>query len=182
MFPLVLDLSCQTVLVVGAGEVGARKATQLIAGGARVRVIAKEVLAKLPDGVESVHQRAYRRGDLKSVFLVVAATGDDEVNDQIVREAHAGNVLVNVVDDPQRSNFYFTAVHRDGDVIVSVSSGGASPALAQWVRDHAVSVLPDNLSVVARTLREERASLHARNESTEHRDWTARVEQLVNEL
>ncbi|MHB1088276.1 MAG: precorrin-2 dehydrogenase/sirohydrochlorin ferrochelatase family protein [Acidimicrobiales bacterium] len=182
MFPLVLDLSRQTVLVVGAGEVGARKAAQLIAGGARVRVIAKEVLAKLPEGVESVHQRAYRRGDLGSAVLVVVATGDDQVNDQIVQEAHARGVLVNVVDDPERSNFYFTAVHRDGDVIVSVSSSGASPALAQWIRDRATRALPRNLGAVARQLREERAALHARSESTEERNWTARVEQLVNEL
>jgi precorrin-2 dehydrogenase / sirohydrochlorin ferrochelatase len=182
MFPLVLDLSERNVLVIGAGEVGARKAAQLVAGGARVKVIAKEVLAKLPDGVESVHQRGYRRGDLSSVFLVVVATGDDLVNDQIVREARANNVLVNVVDDPRRSNFYFTAVHRDGDVIVSVSSSGASPALAQWVRDHAVRGLPDNLAAVARRLKEERASLHERGTSTEQRNWTERVEQLVNEL
>lgn len=182
MFPLVLDLSGRTVLVVGAGEVGARKAAQLIEGGARVRVIAKKVLARLPDGVESVHQRAYRRGDLSSVMLVVVATGDDQVNDQIVHEAHARGVLVNVVDDPQRSTFYFTAVHRDGDVIVSVSSGGASPALAQWVRDRAARALPGNLGAVARQLREERAALHARAESTEDRNWAVRVEQLVNEL
>ncbi len=182
MFPLVLDLSDRTVLVIGAGQIGARKAAQLVAGGARVKVIAKEVLAKLPDGVESVHQRSYRSGDLNSVFLVVVATGDDLVNDQIVREARAKNVLVNVVDDPRRSNFYFTAIHRDGDVIVSVSSSGASPALAQWVRDRAVSGLPDNLAEVARRLKEERASLHERAESTEQRNWTERVEQLVNEL
>ncbi len=182
MFPLVLDLSRQSVLVVGAGEVGSRKAAQLIAGGARVKVIAKEVLATLPDGVVSVEQRAYRRGDLTSVFLVVSATGDNEVNDLIVEEARAGNVLVNVVDDPERSNFFFTANHREGDVIVAVSSGGASPALAQWVRDRAASVVPVGLGTVAQTLREERAALHARSESTEHRDWKSRVEQLVNEL
>lgn len=182
MFPLVLDLTDRRVLVIGAGEVGARKASQLIAAGARVNVIAKEVLATLPDDVESVQQRAYELGDLDTAFLVVVATGDDQVNDQIIEEARGCNLLVNVVDDPRRSNFFFTAVHRDGDVTVSVSTGGASPALAQWVRDRAAWALPRNLAAVAYQLREERATLHAKYESTEFRDWTARVEQLVNEL
>lgn len=181
MFPVVLDLAHRRVLVVGAGEVGARKVSQLVVAGAQVSVIAKEVLVKLPDGVESVERRAYETGDLDSVFLVVVATNDDEVNDRIVEEAEGRNVLVNVVDDPRRSNFFFTAVYRDGDVIVSVSTSGASPALAQWVRNRAARVLPRNLAAVARQLREERATLHDANESTEYRDWTLRVEQLVNE-
>ena len=182
MFPLALDLTHQRVLVIGAGDVGARKAAQLIAAGARVDVIATELLATLPLGVESVQQRAYQTGDLNSVFLVVVATGDDQANDRIIEEARGRNVLVNVVDDPRRSNFFFTAVHRDGDVIVSVSTGGASPALAQWVRDRVAWSLPRNLAAVARQLRQERATLHAKHESTEHRDWVARVEQLVNDL
>jgi len=182
MFPLALDLAHRRVLVIGAGEVGARKASQLSAAGARVDVIASEVLVPLPVNVESVQQRAYQVGDLESVFLVVVATGDDQVNDRIIEEARERNVLVNVVDDPRRSNFFFTAVHRDGDVIVSVSTSGASPALAQWVRDRVARSLPKNLAAVAIQLREERATLHARRESTEYRDWTARVEDLVNGL
>jgi siroheme synthase-like protein len=182
MFPLALDLTHRRVLVIGAGEVGARKASQLSAAGARVDVIATEVLVPLPVDLESVQQRAYQVGDLESVFLVVVATGDDQVNDRIVEEARERNVLVNVVDDPQRSNFFFTAVHRDGDVIVSVSTSGASPALAQWVRNRVARSLPKNLGAVAIRLREERATLHERRESTEFRDWTARVEDLVNEL
>ena len=182
MFPLVLDLTNRRVLVVGAGEVGARKAAQLISAGARVDVIAEEVRAPLPEDVQSIEVRSYQRGDLDSVFLVVVATGNDEVNDVIVEEAAGRNILVNVVDDPHRSNFFFTAVHRDGDVIVSVSSGGASPALAQWVRDTARRALPANLAAVACQLRDERSALHEANESTERRDWASRVEQLVNEL
>jgi siroheme synthase-like protein len=103
------------------------------------------------------------------------------VNDQIVAEAEEQHVLLNVVDDPARCSFYFTSVHRDGDVIVSVSSSGASPSLAQWVRRRVQELLPTGLAHVATTLREERATMHAQGLSTE-RDWTARVEELTRDL
>lgn len=182
MFPLVVDLTGRRVVVIGAGRVGAHKAAQLLASGARVTVISERVIAAVPDGVEALHVRRYEAGDLDGALLVVAATGDASVNDEIVREAGERNVLLNVVDDLARSNFYFTAVHRDGDVLVSVSTGGASPALAQWVRNAVANALPTNLASVARTLRGERAAIHATGASTENRAWMARVEQLTAEL
>jgi siroheme synthase-like protein len=182
MFPLVVDLKGRHVVVVGAGKVGAHKSAQLVAAGARVTVIADAVLAPLCDGVEEVVMRPYRRGDLCAAFLAVAATGDGDVNDVIVEEARERNILLNVVDDAERSNFYFTAVHRDGDVMVSVSTEGSSPALAQWVRNAVAAALPRNLGVVARRLRAERAALHARGASSENRPWAARVEALIDEL
>jgi len=74
---------------------------------------------------------------------------------------------LNVVDDPERSDFFFTAVYRDGDVTVSVSTEGASPALAQELRTMIAERLPDNLADVAQQLRRERADHHAKGSSTE---------------
>jgi siroheme synthase-like protein len=182
MFPLVVDLEGRRVVVVGAGKVGAHKSAELVAAGARVTVISVAILAALPDGIEEVVVRPYRRGDLSAAFLAVAATGDADVNDAIVEEARELNTLLNVVDDIERSNFYFTAVHRDGDVLVSVSTEGSSPALAQWVRNAVAGALPRNLGAVAKRLRAERAALHARGESSENRPWAARVEALIDEL
>ena len=88
---------------------------------------------------------------------------------------------MNVVDDPSRCSFYFTSVYRDGDLMVSVSSSGASPSLAQWVRRRIETALPAGLGRVAQRLREERRALHAAGEST-GRDWNGRVEELVAEL
>ena len=73
-------------------------------------------------------------------------------------------------------------MHRDGDVIVSVSTGGSSPALAQWVRNAIAKALPKNLARVARQLRAERDAIHAGGESTEDREWMARVIELTSEL
>ena len=84
-----------------------------------------------------------------------------------------------MVDDPQRSDFFFTAVHRDGDVVVSVSTEGASPALAQELRSMIADRLPDNLADVASQLRRERDEFHASGASTEGVDWRPRIHELL---
>src|SRR5271156_575233 len=117
MLPLAMKLKNKPVLVVGAGRIGAGKATLLVEAGARVTIISSEQLAPLPLGLASYEARAYCRGDLKGYALVVSATGDPATNDRIVDEARAEGIWLNVVDDPERSDFYFTAVHRDGEVL-----------------------------------------------------------------
>ena len=181
MFPLVVDLRSRRVLVIGAGRVGAQKINQLLNAGATVSVITDEVSAPLAPEIASLVVRPYQRGDLAGAFLVVSATGDSQVNDLIVAEALELNVLLNVVDDAARSNFFFTAVHRDGDVVVSVSTQGASPALAQWVRNVVAVTLPKNLASVARRLRAERDALHGDEKSTENLEWMRRVQELIDQ-
>lgn len=179
MFPLVVDLVDRRVVVIGAGQVGVDKASEMLRAGARVTIITETVRATIPAGVDEVIVRPYAYGDLIGALVVIAATGSGPVNDAIVAEANERNQLLNVVDDLARSNFFFTAVHRDGDVIVSVSTGGASPALAQWIRDAVARALPRGLAGVARQLRSERHVIHAEGQSTENRPWMARVQELI---
>jgi precorrin-2 dehydrogenase/sirohydrochlorin ferrochelatase len=181
VLPLALKLTGKDVLVIGAGRVGTGKAALLVDTGARVTIIAREVLAELPRGLASLEERAYRDGDLRGYVLVVSATGDAATNDRVVDEARRENIWLNVVDDPQRSDFYFTAVHRAGDVVVSVSTEGASPALAQEIRSMIADRLPDNLADVAQTLRRERDAFHERGSSTEGVDWRPRIRELLGE-
>jgi precorrin-2 dehydrogenase/sirohydrochlorin ferrochelatase len=179
MLPLVVELRGRHVVVIGAGRVSAQKVALLIDAGARVTVITEEVRAPVDPRVESLLLRRYQRGDLAGAFLVVSATGDPTVDDLIVREAQEAQQWLNVVDDAARSNFFFTAVHRDGDVVVSVSTQGSSPALAQWVRNTVAASLPENLASVARRLRQERDAIHERGDSTENLKWMSRVEELI---
>lgn len=180
MLPLALNLTDKEVLVIGAGRIGSGKAGLLVDAGARVTVVAREVLAELPRGLDSLQQREYREGDLRGYALVVSATGDPNVNDRIVDEARREHIWLNVVDDPERSDFYFTAVHRAGDVVVSVSTQGASPALAQVVRSMIAEGLPTNLADVAAQLRRERDDYHAKGSSTEGLDWRSRIDELLS--
>jgi siroheme synthase-like protein len=180
LLPLAFEFKSLPVLVVGAGTVGVRKAQQLIEAGALVTIISEELLAPVPEGVVLVEQRRYRRGDLHGYWLVVSATGDKAVNDEIVREANDERVWLNVVDDPERCTYYFMALHRQGDVTVAVTTEGAAPALAQEIRDLAAERLPSNMGAVAAQLREERRAVHERGDSTENLDWRARIRELLS--
>ena len=180
MLPLAFKLADVEVLVIGAGVIGSRKAAQLIEAGARVTIISEEALGPLPEGVEHFERRRYARGDLRGYSLVVSATGDPTVNDVIVEEAREERLWLNVVDDPERSSFFFMALHRQGDVTVAVSTAGAAPALAQEVRTLVARALPDNLAQVASTLRDERRQLHDEGASTEGVDWRPRIRELLH--
>ena len=104
-------------------------------------MITSEVLVPLPAASTRCTCAATNRGPRRRA---ARGRGDRRRRGErsIVRETNERNILLNVVDDLGRSNFHFTAVHRDGDVVVSVSTGGASPALAQWVRNAVARALP----------------------------------------
>jgi siroheme synthase-like protein len=180
VLPLAFQLDGVDVLVIGAGQIGARKARQLIEAGARVTVISEEILAPLPEGVARIENRKYARGDMRGFSLVVSATGDPLVNDDVVEEAKTERLWLNVVDDPGRSSFYFMALHRQGEVTVAVSTDGAAPALAQEIRTLIAEALPNNLARVASTLRDERRQHHENGTSTENFDWRPRIQELLN--
>jgi len=181
VLPLAFNLEGVKVLVVGAGHVGAHKAAQCLASGARVSVIATAVTGAMPTNVDRFERRAYVSGDLEGFSLVIAATGNAQVNDQIVNEAKQRGLWLNVVDDPLRSNFYFMALLHRGEVTVAVTTSGASPALSQELRDRVAAVVPEGVAHVAAVLRAERQELHDAGVSTEGIDWRHRVRQLLGE-
>jgi precorrin-2 dehydrogenase/sirohydrochlorin ferrochelatase len=133
-----LDVRERSALVVGAGPIAARKIAALLEAGARVTVVSPEVappLAALADTHEIVHHaRPYREGDLAGATLAYVACGDTAVQAAVAAEGARSGVLVNVVDVPERCTFIAPAVVRRGPVVVAVSTGGASPALARRLR------------------------------------------------
>ena len=134
-YPVVLDLADKPVLVVGGGLIGARKATGLVEAGARVTVVSPSAVPGVVDNpAVRWHSRVYRRGEVASYRLAVAATSDPAVNAQVARDADAANVFVNSVDDPPNCTFITPAIVHRGDIQVAVSTNGRSPALARWLR------------------------------------------------
>jgi precorrin-2 dehydrogenase / sirohydrochlorin ferrochelatase len=138
LFPMFLKLEGRRCLVVGAGKVGESKIRSLLTARARVHVVAPRatpsVVAWERAGVLSWRARPFEPGDLDGVFLVVAATSFADVNDSVYLEARRRQVLCNVVDDPERCDFFYPAVVRRGDLQVAISTAGKSPALAQRLR------------------------------------------------
>lgn len=133
-----VKLEGRSCLVVGAGKIGESKIRSLLVSRAKVHVVAPwatpTVTAWDRAGVLRWTPREFHRSDLDGVFLVVAATSTGAVNDVVYQEAQTRHALCNVVDVPDRCDFYYPAVVRRGDLQVAISTGGHSPALAQRLR------------------------------------------------
>ncbi len=136
---IVIDLEHGRCVVVGGGEVAARKVAALCEAGAHPVVISPALCESLQQQtklgeVEAVG-RAYQPGDLAGARLVIAATDDAATNEAVWHEAQAIGCLVNVVDDPARCNFHVPAIVSRGKLTISVATGGSSPLLACRLRE-----------------------------------------------
>jgi precorrin-2 dehydrogenase/sirohydrochlorin ferrochelatase len=134
LYPVFLDLDGKRCVVVGGGGVANRKARKLLQARARVVVISPYVRPELASMAVEVRRRPYREGDLEGAFLAFAATNRREVNGAVAREARERGVPVNVADEPSEGDFALPSTLRRGRLQVAVSTGGASPKLAQRIR------------------------------------------------
>ena len=137
-YPVQLDIRGRRCLVVGGGGVGTRKVETLLSCGARVDVVSVEItdtLRRLSErGDIALRERAYAASDVESVFLVIGATDDEDLNRRISADAAAANVLCNIADRPEKCNFILPAIVQRGDLVLTVSTSGKSPALAKKLR------------------------------------------------
>ncbi len=149
-----LDLTGRSVLVVGGGSVALEKIEGLLAVGAVVTVVAPQIVPELAELDLTLIRRGYRSDDLEGAFLVVAATSTTSVNRRVFRDAETRSLLCNVVDVPELCSFILPAVHRHEPIAIAVSTGGASPALAQHLRDQIATVVRPEHAELAQRLRE----------------------------
>ena len=181
LFPAMLDLADRPVLLVGAGRVALRKAGQLLTCGARVTVIAPEVDPGFDTLPVTIERRAFVAGDTEGFRLVLTATGDPDVDQQVFDEADAAGLWVNSADDPERCTYILPAVHRQGPITVSISTAGASPALASWLRAEIGALIGPEFAELAAELAVERAAVQATGASTEDIDWRPIIEAKLRE-
>ena len=137
-FPVNLDISGRNCIVIGGGKVALRKILALLDCGGNVTVISPKLEKKLTELVQLQQiiwqNRTYQAGDLQNAFLVIAATDDSVIQEAIFREADNLNLLVNVADVPRLCTFILPATVRRGDLAISISTSGKSPALAKKLR------------------------------------------------
>ena len=171
-YPVNLRLDGQPVLVVGGGRVALQKVAGFDGTGARVTVVAPEVTDALATraGV-TIERRPYRRGEAADYRLVLAATGDAAVNQQVHDDASAAGIWVNSADDPERCTFTVPARVRQGDLLVAISTGGRSPAMAAWLREELEQLLGPEHAILLDLLADERANLQAKGVATEGLNW-----------
>jgi len=198
-YPLVVRLDGATCLVVGAGPVAARKARGLLDSGAAVTVVAPEIgdgVRALLDsdppahGALTVCVRPYAPPEAAGYRLVVSATGDRDIDDQVASDAHAGEALVNradtaagASDDPEEpavaGTVVLPAVHRSGPVTVAVSTDGSSPALARWLRDRIAKDVGPEVGTLATIVDQARRELLASGGTGTGVDWSGVFDDLV---
>ena len=138
-YPVFLELEGKPCTVIGGGEVAERKIQNLLECHARVTVVSPEATPSIREwasrGELQWRDRQYQPGDLKEAILAIAATDQEAVNQGVADEAAREGVILNVVDKPALCSFIAPAVVRRGEVMVAISTGGASPALARKLRE-----------------------------------------------
>lgn len=139
LYPVNLKIAGRLCLVVGGGPVAVRKVEDLLIGGGTVRVVSPEAVPSLRQlagsGRVEWRQRPYRSGDLDGAFLAIAATNRPEVQRQVTKDAAAARVLLNSTDDPLACDFQVPSRLMRGDLLITISTGGASPAFSRRIRE-----------------------------------------------
>jgi siroheme synthase-like protein len=137
-YPIFLNIKGKRCVVVGGGQVALRKVKMLLDGRANVFVISPnphpEIIRLSKRKAIHLIQRDYKAGDLKNAAITHACTNVKVVNRKVAEEAKKAGVLVNVGDDPERSNFITPSFFKRGNLTVAVSTAGVSPAFAKKIR------------------------------------------------
>lgn len=182
-YPVNLVLDGRRCLVVGGGEVALRKVEGLLACGGRVTVVAPRLGPELrsQDGL-TIEERPWRPDDLDGMWLVIAATDDPAVNRAVYDAGQRAGVWVNGADDPANCSFTLPSVVRRGDLQVTVSTGGRSPALATWLRRRLEGEIGPEYAVLLDLLATERDGLKAAGVSTEGLDWRSALDSDMLDL
>ncbi len=152
LYPVNLNIVKKLCVVIGGGSVALRKVKGLLVAGAKVRVVSPEIHKELfflwSNGKIEWIERPYVHGDLMEAALVFAATDNTNVQSEIMVEADKSGVLINSVDNPQRSDFHLPAKFRRGQMLVTVSTSGGSPALASKLRKQLETIVGEEYEAV----------------------------------
>lgn len=161
-FPFFIEIEGRPALIIGGGTVALRKIEKLLPYGPRLTVVAPEVskeIAALP-GLR-ILRRPFQPEDLEGMMFVIAAASNREVNRQAAALCRERGVLINAVDDPAACTFLFPALVKRGGLSVGISSGGASPSMAIYLKEQIAALLPGRLEDILDFLKAVRPRLKA---------------------
>ena len=186
-YPIFVDLRDQPCLMVGGGDVAARKIRLQLLAGAKMTVISPDLSTIIQSemlGQIDYIQREFRDEDIQSYRLITAATNDPEVNQRVSELAQASNIPVNVVDQPHLCSFITPSIVDRGVVTVAVSTGGGAPVIARNLRGKIEAIIPENYKHLAQAMQDNRdiAKSILPDEDERRRFWDKVVQGNIAEL
>jgi precorrin-2 dehydrogenase len=160
-YPIYLDIENRNVVIIGGGDVCARKAQTMLSYGARVTIVAPKFTDQIEkwahDGDLQLLRKKYDETDLEGAHIVIASTDDENVNARVAADCRRRRIPVNVVDVTHLCEFIVPAIVEKGSVQVAISTGGKSPALARTLKEDLQRLIGpeyDEVNRVLGTLRE----------------------------
>lgn len=185
-YPVFLDIAGKPVVVIGGGEIALRKVEGLLDAGAAVTVVSPSLhpdLQTLVDqGRVAYIPREYRPGDLDGFFLAFVGTDDRAVNSLVAREGKERRVWINAIDDPSNCDFIMPGIVRRGDLIVAVSTSGASPAMARKMREELEDFLTEDYALMLDLAADVRRELRDRNIVVDAEVWHSALDSDLRRL
>lgn len=185
-YPVNLLLAGRRCVVVGAGRIAARKIEALLEAGADVHVVALDVCDEIEawarEGALTLSIRPFVDTDLDDAWLATTATSDPAVNRAVFDAGTARRVWVNAADDPVHCSCTLMSVVRQGDLVVTVGTGGRSPALATYLKDHVRTEMGPEWATLLELLSEAREELRSTGASSEGLDWRGALDSGMLDL
>lgn len=128
LFPMFMDISDKKVLVIGGGKVAARRVRTLLDFAGEILVVApdakEEIVQLAKEGIISYEKRPYEKSDLNGADIVLAATDDISLNDEIYGDCKRLGITVNVASDREKCDFHFPGIVKKGPVVIGINAGG----------------------------------------------------------
>lgn len=172
--PVMLDMRHKKVLVVGGGAIACEKLSRLVECTEEITVVATECSPEMEGYIGKygfpLQRRSYEESDLEGFDIVIAAVDSLELQSQIFAQADARKILCNAVDLPGYCHFIFPSIIRRDDLIIAISTSGASPAAAKHLKRFFTSLIPENIGEFLSMMREKRSSLPKGKERMAHLD------------
>jgi len=161
------EMQDRPVLLVGGGNVADEKIHKLVDAGARVTIIAPELIPEVrryvDDGRATLIERPFQPGDTEGFEVVMVATDNGAVNKQVADEARSRDIWVNAADDVANCDFILPSLAKRGQISIATSTGGSSPALARWLRERMEEFLSDDVVALGDLLAEVRVLARTRD-------------------
>lgn len=185
-YPVFLDIVDKRVVVIGGGKIAQQKVEGLLKAGANVTVVSPdlndEMSRLLAEGRFRHMARDYQPGDIEGYTLAFVATDDRSVNATVAREGKQHRVWVNAADDPPNCDFIMPAIVQRGDLIVSISTSGTSPAMARKMREEIETFLTEDFALMLELAAEVRAELLEHGVPADPDTWNAGLDRDLRRL